>query len=84
MPRCGISKFCWTAYPFYVVKNRFGNMLSEKDKRGDKMDTLSADFHKYITSRMALLQSRLEEVNAMAALDKLPCGTFTPTPFLYT
>lgn len=28
------------ACPFFVVKTRFGNMLSETDKRGDKMDTL--------------------------------------------
>lgn len=33
---------------------------------------VSADYHKYITSRMAPLQSRLEEVNAMAALGELP------------
>ena len=40
MPRCGISEFCRAACPFFVVKTRFGNMLSETDKRGDKMDTL--------------------------------------------
>jgi hypothetical protein len=33
---------------------------------------VSADYHEYITSRMTLLQSRLEEVNAMAALGELP------------
>ena len=33
---------------------------------------VSADYQEYITSRMTLLQSRLEEFNAMAALGELP------------
>ena len=33
---------------------------------------VSADYHDYITSRMTLLQSRLEEVNTMAALGEMP------------
>lgn len=33
---------------------------------------VSADYHEYITSRMILLQSRLEEVNAMTALAEVP------------
>lgn len=33
---------------------------------------ISADYNEYITSRMTLLQSKLEEVNAMAAHGELP------------
>ncbi|ATA22116.1 hypothetical protein AWC35_23840 [Gibbsiella quercinecans] len=56
-------------------KNFDDYLIPEKDF--DKLTSalplpVSADFHEYITSRMTLLQSRLEEVNAMAALGELP------------
>ncbi|EFO4726406.1 Tn3 family transposase, partial [Escherichia coli] len=56
-------------------KNFDDYLIPEKDF--DKLTPalplpVSADYHEYITSRMTLLQSRLEEVNAMAALGELP------------
>ncbi len=56
-------------------KNLDDYLIPEKDF--DKLTPalplpVSADYHEYITSRMTLLQSRLEEVNAMAALGELP------------
>ncbi|HDS6532743.1 TPA: Tn3 family transposase [Klebsiella aerogenes] len=56
-------------------KNFDDYLIPEKDF--DKLTSalplpVSADFHEYITSRMTLLQSRLEEVNAMAAIGELP------------
>lgn len=55
-------------------KNFDDYLIPEKDF--DKLTPalplpVSADYHEYITSRMTLLQSRLEEVNAMAALGEL-------------
>ncbi|MCW9529327.1 Tn3 family transposase [Klebsiella grimontii] len=56
-------------------KNFDDYLIPEKDF--DKLTPaltlpVSADYHEYIASRMTLLQSRLEEVNAMAALGELP------------
>lgn len=56
-------------------KNFDDYLIPEKDF--DKLTPalplpVSADYHEYITSRMTLLQSRLEEINAMAALGELP------------
>lgn len=56
-------------------KNFDDYLIPEKDF--DKLTQalplpVSADYHEYFTSRMTLLQSRLEEVNAMAALGELP------------
>ncbi len=56
-------------------KNFDDYLIPEKDF--DKLTPalplpVSADYHEYITSRKTLLQSRLEEVNAMAALGELP------------
>jgi len=55
-------------------KNFDDYLIPEKDF--DKLTPalplpVSADYHEYITSRMTLLQSRFEEVNAMAALGEL-------------
>lgn len=52
-------------------KNFDDYLIPEKDF--DKLTLalplpVPADYHEYITSRMTLLQSRLEEVNTMAAL----------------
>lgn len=56
-------------------KNFDDYLIPEKDF--DKLTLslplpVSADYHEYIASRMTQLQSRLEEVNAMAALGELP------------
>lgn len=56
-------------------KNFDDYLIPEKDF--DKLTPalplpVSADYQEYITSRMTLLQSRLEEVNAMAAHGVLP------------
>lgn len=56
-------------------KNFDDFLISEKDF--DKFTPalplpVSADYHDYIISRMTQLQSRLEEVNTMAARGELP------------
>ncbi|EQX80650.1 hypothetical protein G938_04976 [Escherichia coli UMEA 3200-1] len=56
-------------------KNFDDYLIPEKDF--DKLSPalplpVSADYHEYITNRMILLQSKLEEVNKMAAHGELP------------
>ena len=54
-------------------KNFDDYLIPEKDFNNLALPLpVSADYHEYITSRMTLLQSKLEEVNAMAARGELP------------
>ncbi|PKB91372.1 hypothetical protein A8A01_01235 [Ewingella americana] len=64
-----------------VYRRKFGQNFDDypiPEKDFDKLTPalpllpVSADYHEYITSRMTLLQSILEEVNAVAALGELP------------